>query len=435
MKYYSLNGHPLSVDFREAVLNSIAPDKGLYFPEKIPTLSSSITKNINELPIYELAYESIKEFIGNSIPKQNLYSIIEETLNFETPVKNITENVSVLELFHGPTLAFKDVGARFMARCVQYFLKTLNKEITILVATSGDTGGAVANGFYQVEGIRVVILYPKGKVSPIQEKQLTALGHNIHAFEIEGDFDDCQNIVKQAFIDNEINRKYNLTSANSINVARWLPQSFYYLSALQQVNQEKETIFCVPSGNFGNICAGMMLQNMGFTVNHFVAATNQNNVVTRYLDTEKYTTNQTIPTISNAMDVSDPSNFIRIQHLYGSYSNLKNHLSSFSFTDNETKIIMKQVYEENGYILDPHGAVAYLGLLHYLKNKETSKTNNIFLETAHPVKFVEVVGQVLGFRPEVPNELGELLLRNKISTACSNKYETFKENLISLCSK
>ena len=432
MNYYSLNGHKTLVNFREAVLTSIAPDKGLYFPEKIPTLPHSITQELHHQSLHELAFEAIKEFVGDCIPKDRLLSIIQETLNFETPVKKISDSISVLELFHGPTLAFKDVGARFMARCLSYFLETLDKEITILVATSGDTGGAVANGFYKVKGIKVVILYPKGKVSPLQEKQLTALGKNIHAFEVDGDFDDCQNIVKQAFIDDEINKKYNLTSANSINVARWLPQMFYYLSALQQVDKEKETVFCVPSGNFGNICAGMMVQQIGFKVNHFVAATNNNNVVTRYLETKEYTPKKTIPTISNAMDVSDPSNFIRIQKLYETFPNLTHHLSSYTFTDEETKQIMKEVYEKFGYILDPHGAVAYLGLNTYLDNKNANDTNNIFLETAHPVKFIEVVEEVLTIKPDIPEELKSLMTKEKNAISCQADYKKFKENLIAL---
>ncbi len=435
MNYYSLNGHKTVVNFRDAVLNSIAPDKGLYFPENIPSISTAITKEIDKILLHELAYEAIKEFVGDSIPKNKLLSIIEETLNFETPVKTLTDSISVLELFHGPTLAFKDIGARFMARCLSYFLETLNKEITILVATSGDTGGAVADGFYKMEGIKVVILYPKGKVSPLQEKQLTALGKNIFAFEIDGDFDDCQNMVKQSFIDNEINNRFSLTSANSINVARWLPQMFYYLSALQQVNQEKETVFCVPSGNFGNICAGMMVQNIGFKVNHFVAATNQNNVVTRFLDSAQYAPIKTIPTLSNAMDVSDPSNFVRIEKLYKSFPNLQNHLSSYSFTDQETTEVMKKVYEENNYTLDPHGAVGYMGLTRYLEDKDKYNTNNVFLETAHPVKFIDVVKEAINYTPEIPKDLQELMLKEKITISCANNYQEFKEKLIFLHTK
>ncbi|MFA9290141.1 MAG: threonine synthase [Solirubrobacteraceae bacterium] len=432
MNYYSLNGDTTKVNFREAVLNSIAPDKGLYFPEDISKLSPSIIKDITQLTKHELCYEAIKQFVGDCIPKEKLISIIQETLNFETPVKKVNNEISVLELFHGPTLAFKDVGARFMAKCLGYFLENSNKEITVLVATSGDTGGAVAHGFYKVKGIKVVILYPKGKVSNIQEKQLTTLGENIYAFEVEGDFDDCQNIVKQAFIDKEINKQFNLTSANSINVARWLPQMFYYLNALQQVDQSKETIFSVPSGNFGNICAGIMAQNIGIKINHFIAATNNNNVVTRFLDSNLYQPLKTIPTISNAMDVSDPSNFVRIQKIYSNYLNLKEHLTSYSFNDLETRNSVKSVFENDKYMMDPHGAVAFMGVKKYLEGKEITQTNNVFLETAHPVKFIEVVEDILNIKVKISTELQDLVKKDKKTIESSSNYLEFKNKLIDL---
>ncbi len=432
MNYYSLNGDTTKVNFREAVLNSIAPDKGLYFPEDISKLSPSIIKDITQLTKHELCYEAIKQFVGDCIPKEKLISIIQETLNFETPVKKVNNEISVLELFHGPTLAFKDVGARFMAKCLGYFLENSNKEITVLVATSGDTGGAVAHGFYKVKGIKVVILYPKGKVSNIQEKQLTTLGENIYAFEVEGDFDDCQNIVKQAFIDKEINKQFNLTSANSINVARWLPQMFYYLNALQQVDQSKETIFSVPSGNFGNICAGIMAQNIGIKINHFIAATNNNNVVTRFLDSNLYQPLKTIPTISNAMDVSYPSNFVRIQKIYSNYLNLKEHLTSYSFNDLETRNSVKSVFENDKYMMDPHGAVAFMGVKKYLEGKEITQTNNVFLETAHPVKFIEVVEDILNIKVKISTELQDLVKKDKKTIESSSNYLEFKNKLIDL---
>ncbi|CAG0900146.1 unnamed protein product [Cyprideis torosa] len=366
-KYYSLNGHPEKVSFRKAVIQSLAPDRGLYFPEEIPQLDAALLSNFRKMDKADVCTEAIAGFVGGDIPKEELKRIVSETINFPTPVVKVNDRIHTLELFHGPTLAFKDVGARFMARCLQYFLKDENRKTTILVATSGDTGGAVANGFLGVEGISVVILYPKGKVSPLQEKQLTALGQNIKALEVDGNFDDCQDLVKAAFIDPEINEKLGLTSANSINVARWLPQMFYYINALQQVPEDASVTFCVPSGNFGNICAGIMAQQLGFPIHHFVAATNVNDVVTRYLSGEEYQPKPTIPTLSNAMDVSSPSNFVRIEKIFGGREAMKKILSAYRFDDAQTQAQMKKTYAEDGYLLDPHGAV---GLGYFLVSKK-----------------------------------------------------------------
>ncbi|TDL99763.1 MAG: threonine synthase [Flavobacteriaceae bacterium] len=426
MLYKSLNGDKTQVDFKTAVLQSLAKDKGLFYPTQIPTIDPEILENFRNLPLNQVAYEVIKGFVGDSIPKEVLEKIIEETLNFPTPVVPIeNQQVFALELFHGPTMAFKDVGARFMARCLGYFLQGTNQKTTVLVATSGDTGGAVADGFYKVDGINVIILYPSGKVSPLQEKQLTSLGANIKAIEVKGTFDDCQDMVKQAFLDDSINQKYALTSANSINVARWLPQMFYYISALQQVPEGKKAVFSVPSGNFGNICAAMMLQNLGFPISHFIASTNANNVVTQYLSSEVYQPKPTVATISNAMDVSSPSNFIRIQTLYQDFPNLQKHLSSYSFSDEKTREVMREVFAESNYTLDPHGAVAFLGLKKYLETQNDTTLYPIFLETAHPIKFVEVVEETLSHKVAMPSEMEELMERLKVSRVISPNYADF----------
>ena len=392
MKYFSLNNKQHTSSFEDAVLRGLAPDKGLYFPESISKLPESFFKNLQNLSDTEIAFEVIKNYVGEEISDEALKEIIENTIDFNFPVVPVQDNVAALELFHGPTLAFKDVGAKFMAGSLGYFIKKGDVgKVTVLVATSGDTGGAVANGFLGVEGIDVVILYPKGKVSDIQEKQLTTLGQNITALEVEGAFDQCQDMVKQAFLDDEIQQKRRLTSANSINVARWLPQMFYYFYAYKQLAETgKKLVFSVPSGNFGNICAGLLAREMGLPIEHFVASNNANNVVTRYLQTEKYEPKDTVRTISNAMDVGNPSNFVRIQELFGNqFGNIKEKLSSYSFDDKATKAVMKEVFENSGYIMDPHGAVGYLGLREF--QKENPDFYGIFLETAHPVKFLDTV--------------------------------------------
>jgi len=410
MNYYSLHHKAPKASFKEAVINGLAPDKGLYFPENITPLPTGFFKNIEYFSNEEIAYEVIKQFVGDEIPEKKLKEIIKETINFDFPVVPITENIASLELFHGPTMAFKDVGARFMARCLGEFNKE-NKEQTVLVATSGDTGGAVANGFLNVKGVSVVILYPDGKVSDIQEKQLTTLGQNITALKVDGVFDDCQDMVKNAFLDEEI--KKTLTSANSINIARWLPQMFYFFFAYKQLrNKQKELIFSVPSGNFGNICAGIMAQKLGLPVSHFVAATNVNDTVLKYLSDGVYRPKPSKATISNAMDVGNPSNFIRIQELFNNnLSELKKGFSSFSFTDDATKEAMKEIYAKSKYVADPHGAVGYLGAKEYLKANKNSQC--VFLETAHPVKFLDVVEETLQLDVPIPAQIEAVLDKEK----------------------
>ncbi|MBT8295463.1 MAG: threonine synthase, partial [Gramella sp.] len=372
MRYFSLNDKNHTSNFENAVVRGLAPDKGLYFPKDVVKLPESFIREIKHLDKSEIAYEVIRKYINNEIPEQDLKTIIHETLDFEFPVVEINDNTGSLELFHGPTLAFKDVGARFMAGSLGYFIKKGNLgKVTVLVATSGDTGGAVANGFLGVEGIDVVILYPKGKVSDIQERQLTTLGRNITALEVDGVFDDCQRMVKQAFLDFEITSKRKLTSANSINLARWLPQMFYYFLAYKQLQEiNKKLVFSVPSGNFGNICAGMLAKEMGLPIDHFVAANNANDTVTNYLETSEYKSKPSVPTISNAMDVGDPSNFVRILELFENrHTSVKKVLSAYSFDDEATKRAIREVHSETGYVMDPHGAVGYLGLQKYLKDR------------------------------------------------------------------
>jgi len=414
MEYFSLNNKTLSSTFENAVLKGLAPDKGLYFPKEIKKLPASFFEGIKSLSKTEIAFEVIKNFIGNEIPEAELKKIIETTLDFDFPLVKLNENISILELFHGPTLAFKDVGAKFMAGSLGYFIKKGNLgKVTVLVATSGDTGGAVANGFLGVDGIDVVILYPKGKVSEFQEKQLTTLGQNITALEVAGTFDDCQDMVKQAFLDKELQQKMQLTSANSINVARWLPQMFYYFFAYQQLAEDKrKLVFSVPSGNFGNICAGLLAKKMGLPISHFVASSNVNDVVGRYLKTEKYEPKPSVQTISNAMDVGNPSNFIRIKELFqNQFRELKEHLSSYSFDDEATKDAIKEVYENTRYVMDPHGAVGYLGLGSFLS--QNPEYHGIFLETAHPVKFLETVENVIGKKLEIPGSIQSILKKEK----------------------
>ncbi len=429
MQYYSLNKKAPNVSFKDAVIKGLAPDKGLYFPESITPLSEDFFNNIETLSTTEIAYQVIKQFVGDEIPENDLKSIIEDTLSFDFPVVPINETISTLELFHGPTMAFKDVGARFMARCFGYFNKDkATTKVTVLVATSGDTGGAVASGFFGVEGIDVVILYPSGKVSDVQEKQLTTLGKNIKALEVNGTFDDCQTMVKTAFLDEELTSQRNLTSANSINVARWLPQMFYFFFAYKQLkDKNKDLVFSIPSGNFGNICAGIMAQQLGLPVKQFIASTNANNIVPNYLETGIYTPKPSKQTISNAMDVGDPSNFIRIQEIYGTDTKLKKHLTSYSFSDDETREAMLEIKNNSGYIADPHGAVGYLGLKKYLSNH---KAQGIFLETAHPVKFLDVVEPVLKETIKYPKQILNVIDKEKKSINIST-YQELKEYLVS----
>lgn len=423
MKYYSLNHNSLEVNFREAVIRGLAPDKGLYFPKEIKPLPSSFFDEIERLSNHEIAFRVIAPFIGEDIPEADLRRIIDETLCFDFPTVKVEDNIFSLELYHGPTMAFKDVGARFMSRCVAYFNRNQNDyKNTVLVATSGDTGGAVANGFLGVKGVDVVILYPSGKVSDIQERQLTTLGNNVKAVEVDGVFDDCQDMVKRAFLDEDLAEK-NLTSANSINIARWLPQMFYFFFAYKQLKSlNKPMVFSCPSGNFGNICAGIMSKRLGLPIEHFVAATNINDTVPQFLATGTYEPKPSIATISNAMDVGNPSNFIRIQELYhNDLAEFKKDFSSYSYDDVETTQTLLDLYKKTGYIAEPHGVVGYLGL-----KKELSRFPSaigVFLETAHPIKFLDTVEPVLGLTLPIPSQIESVLDKPKVSV----KIKTYDE--------
>lgn len=426
MNYYSLQKQSPAVSFAEAAVKGQAPDKGLYFPESIPSLPKDFVANIKSCSKDEIGFTVMKPYVAESIPDNVLQNIVSETINFDFPLVPVTESISSLELFHGPTLAFKDVGARFMSRCLGYFNRNSSQHTTVLVATSGDTGGAVANGFLGVEGVDVVILYPKGKVSPIQELQLTTLGQNITALEVEGTFDDCQAMVKQAFTDNDLNNKYSLTSANSINVARWLPQQLYYFLAYQQWQHSAAPVICVPSGNFGNICAGVIAYKSGLPVEHFIAACNVNDVVPNFLQTGEYKPKAAIATISNAMDVGNPSNFVRIMELFGQEaSDLKKIFSSTSIDDATTAATIKKVFNEHHYTLDPHGAVGYYALNEYLSQHNDQK--GFFLETAHPVKFPEVVEQSTNTKIEFPESVQYLQGKSKQSIEITPDFDAFKE--------
>ncbi len=427
MKYYSTNKISPAVSFEDAVVRGLAPDKGLYFPEKIGTLPKGLIGHNNS--IHEIAFEVAKLFVDGEIDNQRLQNIVEETLAFPTPIVNVEKDVFSLELWHGPTCAFKDVGARFLARCLSYFVQRKERKVTILVATSGDTGSAVANGFLGVEGIDVVILYPKGKVSKIQEQQLTTIGHNIAALEVEGTFDDCQKMVKLAFNDESLTNAMNLSSANSINVARFLPQSFYYFSAYEQLEDKKKPVaFSVPSGNFGNLTAGMFASRMGLPVEKFIAATNVNDVVPEYLKTGVYRARPSIPTISNAMDIGDPSNFARILELHkGNLASIQNEMVGYAYTDEETAAGVKYIMDTTGYLSEPHGAIGYLALKEYMK---TSNCQGIFLETAHPAKFGEVVEPILNTPVAIPERLQDYLSRKKEAVLIAPEYEALKSYLI-----
>jgi len=426
MKYYSLHHKSPISTFKNAVVQGLAKDRGIYFPDNITKLSNHFIDNISDYTNHEIAYEVIKQFVGDEIPAEKLKEIIAKTVSFDFPIVKVDDNIASLELFHGPTMAFKDVGAKFMAQCLEYFNKDSEDEITVLVATSGDTGGAVANGFLGAKGVNVVILYPSGKVSDIQEKQLTTLGQNITALEVDGVFDDCQEMVKTAFLDEDITK--TLTSANSINVARWLPQMFYFFFAYKELHKShKDLIFSVPSGNFGNICAGVMAQKLGLPIKHFVASTNINDTVPNYLVDGIYKPKPSKATISNAMDVGNPSNFIRIQELFSNdIDALKSAFSSYSFTDDETRATMTKIHNNSRYVADPHGAVGYLGLKkHGLKENEFG----VFLETAHPVKFKDVVEETLPIKVEIPKQIKKVINNTKVAIKASN-YEDLKAYLM-----
>lgn len=447
MKYFSTNKQSPIVDFKEATIKGQAPDKGLYFPEFIPQLDNSLISDIETISNGEIAFKVIKPFVGNTIPDERLFEIVSETVNFKIPLVQVNEKIASLELFHGPTLAFKDIGARFMSRCLGHFMGQnvdagrnaesglKRNKVTVLVATSGDTGGAVANGFYDVDGVDVVILYPSGKVSPVQEKQLTTLGKNIRALEVQGTFDDCQSMVKQAFTDKDINDQLFLTSANSINIARWLPQQFYYFFAYKQWISSplgvggNPPVISVPSGNFGNICAGILAMQSGLPVKHFIAACNVNDIVSDYLSTQQLKTKDAVPTLSNAMDVGNPSNLVRILEIFQhQFPELKSKLSSCTITDKETLETIGTVYQKENYMLDPHGAVGYLSLKRYLETHQDVK--GIFLETAHPVKFPEAVESVIGTSIAIPDEVKSIMKAEKQSELLNNDYKDFKEYLL-----
>lgn len=405
MQFYSTNSQDIKVSLKEAVLKGLAADNGLYMPEEIPELSPDFFKNIQDKSLQEIGFEVLKPFFCPDIPEDKFKDLVYDALNFEIPAVEVSENIYSLELFHGPTLAFKDIGARFMARILSHFVGDQQKEINILVATSGDTGSAVANGFYKVPGINVFVLYPKGLVSEVQEKQFTTLGQNITSIEVNGTFDDCQRMVKEAFLDQKLNDQLVLTSANSINLARLLPQSIYYHHAYAQLRKKgivNDIVMCVPSGNFGNITAGMIAQIMGLPVKRFIAATNINNIVPKYLETGEYLPQASKATIANAMDVGDPSNFARILDLYDAkHETVKSKLDGYYYTDEDIRGALKSVEKDYQYIMDPHGATGYMALKEGLKKNETG----VFLETAHPAKFPEVVEPVIGKKVQVPQRL------------------------------
>ena len=435
MKYYSTNQKVPLASLEEAVVKGLAGDKGLYMPERILRLDEEVINNLKNLSFQEIACVVAKAFFGEDIEEDTLNQIVCDTLSFETPVVQVKDNIYSLELFHGPTLAFKDVGGRFMARLLSYFIRKEGlKQVNVLVATSGDTGSAVANGFLGVEGIHVYVLYPKGKVSPIQECQFTTLGQNITALEINGTFDDCQALVKSAFMDDELNAHMKLTSANSINVARFLPQSFYYFNAyaqLARLGKEKNLVICVPSGNFGNITAGLVAQRMGLPIKHFIAANNRNDVFFEYLNTGVYTPRPSVQTIANAMDVGAPSNFARVLDLYGKAEDVHHevcdHISGAHYTDEEIAETIRKTYQETKYLLDPHGACAYQALKEYLSEDEVG----VFLETAHPAKFKGTVDSILGSDIEIPEKLQDFMKGEKQSIELSKSFEDFKKYLMS----
>lgn len=437
MRYLSTNRKSVPVSFREATLNGQPPDGGLYFPEEIPQLSRPFLENLKNKSKAEIAFEVMRPFVGGTLTEEALFGICEKTVDFPFPLVRITENIHALELFHGATLAFKDVGARFMSRCLQYFSREKNEKTIVIVATSGDTGGAVANGFLGVEGVEVVILYPSGKVSKIQELQLTTLGQNITALEVKGTFDDCQSLAKTALADEEIKKKVFLTSANSINVARWLPQQFYYFYAFQQWNeksaQQQQPVVSVPSGNFGNICAGLLAQASGLPLGKFVAACNANDVVPNFLASGggggKFVAKKSVQTLSNAMDVGNPSNFVRILKLFDEDLNsLREKMNAVSISDEQTRQTMREVYDNYGYVLDPHGAVAFRALADFLSDNKNQK--GFFLATAHPVKF-DSVKEIIGTFGKQPAPVEELLSRPKQSIEMGADYDHLKEILLS----
>jgi len=440
MKLYSTKDKSNIADLQEAVMKGLPDDNGLYMPFSIPSLPETFIKNLAEYSFQEIGIEICKHLFEGYIPDKDVDKIVENALSFPAPVMKLDEQKYILELFHGPSLAFKDFGARFMAQLMGYFNQKEEEKLVILVATSGDTGGAVAAGFYQTPGIEVVILYPSGKVSLLQEKQLTTLGHNITALEVDGTFDDCQALVKKAFLDRDLNSKIRLSSANSINIARLIPQSFYYFEAFKQLPKEGgPVVFCVPSGNFGNLTAGLLAQKMGLPVQHFIAATNRNDVVPTYLDSGNYEPRPSERTLSNAMDVGNPSNFARMVDIYrafedggspidGAWVGMKVAISGYAFSDKDTELGVQEVQNRYGYTIDPHGAVGYLALEEYQKHHPN--TRGIILETAHPSKFLDDMERILGHEIRVPERLAVLKERAKVAHQTPNDYESFKSWLV-----
>lgn len=431
MKYYSTNKNAPDATLEEAVVKGLAADRGLYMPAEIKKLPVSFFEEIDKLSFQEIAYRVADAFFGSDIPAETLKQIVYDTLSFDVPAVKVKDDIYSLELFHGPTLAFKDVGARFMARLLGYFIrKEGKKQVNVLVATSGDTGSAVANGFLGVEGIHVYVLYPKGKVSEIQEKQFTTLGNNITAIEVNGTFDDCQALVKSAFMDKELNEHMQLTSANSINVARFLPQAFYYFYAyaqMKKLGKADNLVICVPSGNFGNITAGLFGKYMGLPVKRFIAANNRNDIFYQYLKTGIYSPKSSVATIANAMDVGDPSNFARIYDLYGgSHEAITKDISGETYTDEQIRETVQAVYNETGYLLDPHGACGYRALAEQLQPGETG----VFLETAHPAKFLQTVESIIGVEVQIPEKLQAFMKGQKESVSMEKDFASFKSYLM-----
>lgn len=433
MQYYSTNGNAPIADLHKAVVKGLAEDRGLYMPEKIKTLPQAFFDNIASMSFQDIAYNVASAFFGEDVDLDALKDIVYDTLSFDCPVVQVKDNIYTLELFHGPTLAFKDVGARFMARLLQYFIKQegKNEQVNVLVATSGDTGSAVANGFLGVDGIHVYVLYPKGKVSPIQECQFTTIGKNITAIEVDGVFDDCQALVKNAFMDAELNQHMKLTSANSINVARFLPQAFYYFNAYARMKEQGKAdnfVMCVPSGNFGNICAALFGHEMGLPIKRFIAANNANDIFYKYLQTGKYEPKPSKQTLANAMDVGDPSNFARIYDLYGkSHERITSLISGATYTDDQIRETMRACYQDTKYILDPHGACGYQALVDGLQPGEVG----VFCETAHPAKFKEKVDDILGIDVAIPDRLAAFMRGEKQSVPMTKDFADFKQYLLS----
>ena len=432
MRYYSTNGNAPIADLHKAVVKGLAEDRGLYMPEKIKQLPKDFFDNIDKMSFQEIAYTVADAFFGEDVEADALKKIVYDTLSFDCPVVKVKDDIYTLELFHGPTLAFKDVGARFMARLLQYFIRQENgkRQVNVLVATSGDTGSAVANGFLGVDGIHVYVLYPKGKVSPIQECQFTTLGKNITAIEVDGVFDDCQALVKNAFMDAELNQHMKLTSANSINVARFLPQAFYYFNAyarMKALGKADNLVMCVPSGNFGNICAALFGHEMGLPIARFIAANNANDIFYNYLQTGRYEPKPSKQTLANAMDVGDPSNFARIYDLYGkSHERISSLIGGATYSDEQIRQTMRQCYEETGYILDPHGACGYQALADGLMPGEVG----VFCETAHPAKFKEKVDDILGIDVDIPARLRAFMQGQKQSVPMTKDFADFKQYLM-----